>query len=482
MADQWEVAGSSPAGTPASEWEVDKTEESGPARPGVSRPSVDMKTSALPILAKGAIQTVPGIVGTLGGGAAGVGAGPGGAIVGAGLGAAAGETASQAIEQKVFGDGVNPTSREGLKRTGLAGVMGAATEGLTRLHPVKAAMEAVPPSWIRAGKALIGHEATPAVGATEKLAVTPGELDPYVGRDPLTGDKVPVGAQSKTVVKPGFGTGDVRPGAKGRLLVTPGETVQPAEDVTHSMRGGTIVAPEPTRTLVGGEKTAFSLPKGAPLDRATMMGRESAADIKAVREGKPLIYTPKEGTGYPGARSESAPLVERRSTTRSALTTPTEVEKRLKTAPATARNIFDDTEGANATIAKDVDRLAGPKPGAGTKTEYSYKAGEGQPHEVVSKDASGKVTGKTMASGSGNELTVHFDGTNASSQGQGHALARLEAMAKQTGAKVLKSDISTTAGERAVWDKLQSRYPANVTKKSFADGQVQYTWNLKGGK
>ena len=250
----------------------------------------------------------------------------------------------------------------------------------------------------------------------------------------------------------------------------------------RSRTGGVLIRPEPTRApLVGGEKTAFSLPL-EKLEAAAKTGTKDVAAVESARSGKPLILTPKEGTGYPGPRTEAAPIIERRGAGRSALTTPTEIEKRLATAPSTVRNVFDDTEGSNATIAKDVDRLAGPKPGAGTKTEYSYKAGEGQPHEVVSKDASGKVTGKTMASGSGNELTVHFDGTNASSQGQGHALARLEGMAKQTGAKVLKSDISTTAGERAVWDKLQSRYPANVTKKTFADGQVQYTWNLKGGK
>ena len=41
-------------------------------------------------------------------------------------------------------------------------------------------------------------------------------------------------------------------------------------------------------------------------------------------------------------------------------------------------------------------------------------------------------------------------------------------------------DASMTAGEKGMWESLQKQDPANIAKKSFADGQVQYTWTLKG--
>ena len=481
MSDQWEVAGTSPSGTPANQWEVDNA----PDRPAAAGPHVDMKTSAVPGIARNAIRDIIPALGTAGGTLGGAAAaGPVGAVAGAGLGAAAGETAAQATERKIFGDGVNPLSKQGLIRTGAAGATGAVLEGASQyLHPVEAAKALIPNKWLNAGRALIGREAIPEIGATSPIVVRPGEGQAYGPKDTV------VGAQEKIPVRPGFNT--PRVGQQERIPVRPGVNPEaPAAEgdtVSSKVRGPVIVAPEPTSTPVGGPKTAFSLSKSGPLQRSTAMGREGAADIQATREGKPVVYIPKEGTGYPGPRGEaaaSAPAVERRAAERPALMSPTEIEAAMKNR-GQIRTPFDVTEGANKTITRDVDKLVGPAPGepagaSGVKTEYKFDQDSGK-HEIISRDANGKETGKTVASGSPSTgLTVHFDGTDAGSRGLGHAKARIEALAKQTGAASIKSDASMTAGEKGMWESLQKQYPANIAKKSFADGQVQYTWTLKG--
>lgn len=200
----------------------------------------------------------------------------------------------------------------------------------------------------------------------------------------------------------------------------------------RSRTGGVLIRPEPTRApLVGGEKTAFSLPL-EKLEAAAKTGTKDVAAVESARSGKPLILTPKEGTGYPGPRTEAAPIIERRGAGRSALTTPTEIEKRLATAPSTIRNVFDDTEGANATIARDVDRLVGPaRPGEPVQIHGGHAGGgvasaeeiarPGQ-HFIVTKNgvlnAEGKAFRPESTPSGGVHVTRMSDGTFKVNEGE----------------------------------------------------------------
>lgn len=96
-----------------------------PAMPGPPQPN--METSAVPTLAKGAIDAAP-VVGGLAGGIVGSGLSPAGTVAGAGLGAAGGESLRQLLMNKMFGEGPTPTSKQGLTQTAIAGLVGAASE------------------------------------------------------------------------------------------------------------------------------------------------------------------------------------------------------------------------------------------------------------------------------------------------------------------------------------------------------------------
>ena len=255
------------------------------------------------------------------------------------------------------------------------------------------------------------------------------------GPDTLAGKTKDALAEGRANKLPTKVSSDYTPGAQNKILVHPGTAANEAAEAAgpaRSARGGVIVAPEPTKTLIGGPKTAFSLPLGKPLDSAVQAGNADAALIKGVREGKPVILSPREGTGYPGPRTESAPIIERRGAGRSALTTPTEIEKRLATAPSTVRNVFDDTEGANATIARDVDRLVGPaRPGEPVQIHGGHAGGgaasaeelarPGQ-HFIVTKNgvlnAEGKAFRPESTPSGGVHVTRMSDGTFKVNEGE----------------------------------------------------------------
>ena len=255
------------------------------------------------------------------------------------------------------------------------------------------------------------------------------------GPDTLVGKTKEAIAEGRANKLPTKVSSDYTPGAQNKILVHPGTAANEAAEAAgpaRSARAGVIVAPEPTKTLIGGPKTAFSLPLGKPLDSAVQAGNADAALIKGVREGKPVILSPREGTGYPGPRAESAPIIERRGAGRSALTTPTEIEKRLATAPSTVRNVFDDTEGANATIARDVDRLVGPaRPGEPVQIHGGHAGGgaasaeelarPGQ-HFIVTKNgvlnAEGKAFRPESTPSGGVHVTRMSDGTFKVNEGE----------------------------------------------------------------
>ena len=255
------------------------------------------------------------------------------------------------------------------------------------------------------------------------------------GPDTLAGKTKDALAEGRANKLPTKVSSNYTPGAQNKILVHPGTAANEAAEAAgpaRSARGGVIVAPEPTKTLIGGPKTAFSLPLGKPLDSAVQAGNADAALIKGVREGKPVILSPREGTGYPGPRAESAPIIERRGAGRSALTTPTEIEKRLATAPSTVRNVFDDTEGANATIARDVDRLVGPaRPGEPVQIHGGHAGGgaasaeelarPGQ-HFIVTKNgvlnAEGKAFRPESTPSGGVHVTRMSDGTFKVNEGE----------------------------------------------------------------
>ena len=267
MADQWEVAGS----TPASEWEVDKTT---PDVPPAAGPHVDMKTSLIPSIARGVIRDVPPAVGTaagvIGGGAAT--ASPFGAIAGAGLGAAAGETASQAISRAVFGEGPTPTSKQGLIRTGVAGVGGAAAEGTAQglIHPLEglSSMLSDLPVVRQLGKFFRMPE-EPIVGAT-KTAIQEGRAA-----------KVPVRI----------------PKYAQEVAEVPGIPRAPGEFAPSST--GVKLIPEPTRELPGGKGSAFSATRGegGQLESLEQRGFETG-NVGQIQG--PRLIVPKE-SGYEGS-------------------------------------------------------------------------------------------------------------------------------------------------------------------------------------
>ena len=460
--NQWEVAGTSPSGTPANQWEVDKTEDSArPTRPTVAKGVDDQgrivldSTSAA--FKQGGMDVLHGAEGALIGAASAPAAiysairhpltagkaAAGGAIAGAN---AAGQVPGAIKDILASPGGSN-------RLLNIAGqTAGEAGPNVAALAATEAAGPAVAES--RAGRALIagGKElpfVKPFVKAYEALGpeskALPVERDatalnkPFAGEDlgpdTLVGKTKDALAEGRANKLPTKVSSNFTPGAQNKILVHPGTAANEAAEAAgpaRSARGGVIVAPEPTKTLIGGPKTAFSLPLGKPLDSAVQAGNADAALIKGVREGKPVILSPREGTGYPGPRTESAPIIERRGAGRSALTTPTEIEKRLATAPSTVRNVFDDTEGANATIARDVDRLVGPaRPGEPVQIHGGHAGGgaasaeelarPGQ-HFIVTKNgvlnAEGKAFRPESTPSGGVHVTRMSDGTFKVNEGE----------------------------------------------------------------
>ena len=458
--NQWEVAGTSPSGTPANQWEVDKTEDS--ARPAVAKGVDDQgrivldSTSAA--FKQGGMDILHGAEGALIGAASAPAAiysairhplTAGKAAVG---GAIAGANAAGQVPGAIKDILASPGGSNRLLN--IAGqTAGEAGPNVAALAATEAAGPAVAES--RAGRALIagGKElpfVKPFVKAYEALGpeskALPVERDatalnkPFAGEDlgpdTLVGKTKDALAEGRANKLPTKVSSNYTPGAQNKILVHPGTAANEAAEAAgpaRAARGGVIVAPEPTKTLIGGPKTAFSLPLGKPLDSAVQAGNADAALIKGVREGKPVILSPREGTGYPGPRTESAPpIIERRGPGRSALATPTEVEKRMKTAPATARNIVDDTEGANATIARDVDRLVGPaRPGEPVQIHGGHAGGgaasaeelarPGQ-HFIVTKNgvlnAEGKAFRPESTPSGGVHVTRMSDGTFKVNEGE----------------------------------------------------------------
>ena len=460
--NQWEVAGTSPSGTPANQWEVDKTEDSArPTRPTVAKGVDDQgrivldSTSAA--FKQGGMDVLHGAEGALIGAASAPAAiysairhplTAGKAAVG---GAIAGANAAGQVPGAIKDILASPGGSNRLLN--IAGqTAGEAGPNVAALAATEAAGPAVAES--RAGRALIagGKElpfVKPFVKAYEALGpeskALPVERDatalnkPFAGEDlgpdTLVGKTKDALAEGRANKLPTKVSSNYTPGAQNKILVHPGTAANEAAEAAgpaRSARAGVIVAPEPTKTLIGGPKTAFSLPLGKPLDSAVQAGNADAALIKGVREGKPVILSPREGTGYPGPRAESAPIIERRGAGRSALTTPTEIEKRLATAPSTVRNVFDDTEGANATIARDVDRLVGPaRPGEPVQIHGGHAGGgaasaeelarPGQ-HFIVTKNgvlnAEGKAFRPESTPSGGVHVTRMSDGTFKVNEGE----------------------------------------------------------------
>ena len=91
-------------------------------------PQVDMKTSSLPGVVRGAAGALP-VAGGMAGAITGAPAFGGGAVVGGALGAAAGESAREGVLSSIFGkDETSPVSKQGLKQTATAGLIGGASE------------------------------------------------------------------------------------------------------------------------------------------------------------------------------------------------------------------------------------------------------------------------------------------------------------------------------------------------------------------
>jgi len=174
---------------------------------------------------------------------------------------------------------------EGLRATRLGQ---AVTGGLEDMPVVRGIIKA----WRGPEPPIIKPGGAPDVTASTNV--------PYAGED-----FGPVGAPVERALVPPGGA----PAYAGEDFGPVGEKSVPGE-AGPKPSGDVIHAPEPTRTPIGGPKTAFSLVKGAPMRAATAQGLEGAADIQGVRTGKPVIYTPKEGAGYEGSVRSREPISE----------------------------------------------------------------------------------------------------------------------------------------------------------------------------
>jgi hypothetical protein len=105
-----------------------------------------------------------------------------------------------------------------------------------------------------------------------------------------------------------------------------------------------------------------------------------------------------------------------------------------------------------------------------------------QQHRVTTRDDSGKKIGEVSAQDTAKgEVTVRSDQVyNKSLRGSGRGYDQMKHLLDSVNENtyIVRSDISNTAPEQGVWVKLEKDYPEAVTKKTFKDGQVQYTVDM----
>lgn len=104
-------------------------------------------------------------------------------------------------------------------------------------------------------------------------------------------------------------------------------------------------------------------------------------------------------------------------------------------------------------------------------------------HAVKTYDASGQKIGELAAQDTKpGEITIRsnqiYDPAN---QGQGRGSAQLKHLLDNVGSdtQTVKSDISTSDQARGAWEKLAKDNPRAISKKTYPDGQVQYSVDME---
>ena len=105
-----------------------------------------------------------------------------------------------------------------------------------------------------------------------------------------------------------------------------------------------------------------------------------------------------------------------------------------------------------------------------------------QQHRVTTKDENGKKVGEVSAQDTADgEVTVRSDQVydkNLRGSGRGYDQMKhlLDSVDENT--HTVRSDISNSNAEKGVWSKLAADYPEAISKKTFKDGQVQYSVDM----
>lgn len=179
---------------------------------------------------------------------------------------------------------------------------------------------------------------------------------------------------------------------------------------------------------------------------------------------------------------------ERRSAERPTMNA-TELEDAMKNRKP-VRTPFDDTEGARDTIKKDLEER-GLGSAQTKETEPKTENKQGEPlsyehtqdqHHIITKDANGKKIGELVAKDNapGTVEVMSNQIYDKSLRGKGRGQDQITHLLDKIGDDIhtVKSDISTSTDARNAWDKLVKQDPEAVTKKTFKDGQVQYSVDM----
>jgi Protein of unknown function (DUF3293) len=179
---------------------------------------------------------------------------------------------------------------------------------------------------------------------------------------------------------------------------------------------------------------------------------------------------------------------ERRSAERPTMNA-TELEDAMKNRKP-VRTPFDDTEGARDTIKKDLEER-GLGSAQTKETEPKTENKQGEPlsyehtqdqHHIITKDTNGKKIGELVAKDNapGTVEVMSNQIYDKSLRGKGRGQDQITHLLDKVGDDIhtVKSDISTSTDARNAWDKLVKQDPEAVTKKTFKDGQVQYSVDM----
>jgi hypothetical protein len=182
----------------------------------------------------------------------------------------------------------------------------------------------------------------------------------------------------------------------------------------------------------------------------------------------------------------SVEATERRETPRPATMSPTEIEDAIKNRKP-VHTPFDVTEGANETIKRDTEmpkHPGEPAQGAADDTQgddlsYDNKNDE---HHVTTIGPDGNKIGELVAKDNapGTVEVTSNQIYDAKLQGKGRGTKQINHLLDNLSEDVhtVKSDISTTKQARGAWEKVMKDNPDAVTKRSYKDGQTQYTVDM----